>query len=46
MKRKLSVMTGISESVAASAAVENVVVYGTNRGHLEQDHALTDFGIS
>lgn len=32
MKRKLSVMTGISKSVAASAAVENVVVYGTNRG--------------
>lgn len=46
MKRKLSVMTGISECVAASAAVENVTVYGTNQGHFEQNHALTDFGIS
>lgn len=33
-------MTGISESVAASAAVENVTVYGTNGGHFEQNHAL------
>jgi len=31
MNRKLALMTGISESVAASAAVENVVVDDTNR---------------
>lgn len=31
MNRKLSVMTGISDSFAASAAVENVIVDGTNR---------------
>lgn len=31
MNRKLSVMTGISESTAASAGVESVIVDGTNR---------------
>lgn len=31
MNRKFSVMTGISESIAGSAAVENVTVDGTNR---------------
>lgn len=31
MNRKLSLMTGILESIAANAAVENVTVDGTNR---------------